>query len=300
MTYLITGASGFIGSKLVALLLSQGHSVDYLGRKRSNRLDSRAAFHCWNPGEKPPLNSVPTVDAIVHLAGEPVAQRWTGEVKKRIYDSRVNSTRKLVSAIGELQHKPAVLIAASAVGYYGDRGDEVLTEDSAPGKDFLARLCFEWEQQATRAHEFGVRVVRIRIGIVLGRDGGALKQILTPFRLGIGGRLGNGCQWMPWIHVDDLLGLFVFAAENASIHGPLNGSSPQPVTNAEFTRRLAHALHRPAILPIPKFALKLALGELADFALASSRVMPEAPIRSGFKFNYPELDAAFEALFTGN
>jgi uncharacterized protein (TIGR01777 family) len=296
VTYLITGASGFIGSKLVNTLLSQGHSVNFLGRTRSTKLDSRAAFHCWNPGEKPPLNSVPTVDAIVHLAGEPVAQRWTGKVKERIYNSRVDGTRKLVSAIGELQHKPAVLISASAVGYYGDRGDEVLTEDSTPGKDFLAQICVDWEQEAARAHEFGVRVVRIRIGIVLGRDGGALKQMLTPFRLGIGGRLGNGRQWMPWIHVDDLLGLFVFAAENASIEGPLNGSSPEPVTNAELTRRLAQALHRPAMFPVPKFALKLALGELADFVLASSRVVPEAPTRSGFKFAYPELSAAFKAL----
>jgi uncharacterized protein (TIGR01777 family) len=294
--YLITGASGFIGSKLVKTLLSQGHSVNYLGRKRSTSLDSRAAFHCWNPGEKPPLNSVPTVDAIVHLAGEPVAQRWTREVKKRIYKSRVEGTRKLVSAIGELQHKPAALIAASAVGYYGDRGDEVLTEDSAPGKDFLAQLCVDWEHEAARAHEFGLRVARIRIGIVLGRDGGALKQMLMPFRLGIGGRLGNGRQWMPWVHVDDLLRLFVFAAENASIEGPLNGSSPEPVTNAEFTRHLARALHRPAIFPVPKFALKLALGELADFALASARVVPEASTRSGFKFAYPELGAAFETL----
>jgi hypothetical protein len=242
------------------------------------------------------LNSVPSVDAIVHLAGEPVAQRWTGEVKKRIYNSRVDGTRKLVSAMGDLQNKPAVLITASAVGYYGDRGDEVLMEDSAPGKDFLAQLCVNWEEEATRALEFGVRVVRIRIGIVLGRDGGALKQMLTPFRLGIGGRLGNGCQWMPWIHVDDLLGLFVFAAENASIQGPLNGSSPEPVTNAEFTRRLAQALHRPAMLRVPKFALKLVLGEIADFALASSKVVPDAPTRSGFKFAFPELGEALKAL----
>lgn len=296
MRYLITGASGFIGSKLVGTLLSRGHSVNYLGRKRSTSLDSRAAFHCWNPGEKPPLNSVPTVDAIVHLAGEPVAQRWTREVKQRIYNSRVDATRKLVSAMGELPHKPAVLITASAVGYYGDRGDEVLTEDSAPGKDFLAQLCVDWEQEATRAQEFGVRVVRVRIGIVLGRDGGALKQMLTPFRLGIGGRLGNGRQWMPWIHVDDVLRLFVFATENSSIEGPVNGSSPEPVTNAEFTRRLAQVLHRPAIFPVPKFALKLALGELANFMLASARVLPEAPTRSGFKFVYPELGTAFERI----
>jgi uncharacterized protein len=295
VNYLITGASGFIGRKLVHILLSEGHAVDYLGRRRSASLDSRAAFHCWNPDEKPPLNSVPPVDAIVHLAGEPVAQRWTPEVKQRIYTSRVESTRKLVSAISELAYKPAALVTASAVGYYGDRGDEVLTESSAPGADFLARTCVDWEREAIRASEFGIRVVRIRIGIVLGRDGGALKQMLTPFRLGIGGRLGNGHQWMPWIHVDDLVRLFVHAATN-SIEGPLNGSSPAPVTNAEFTRHLAQALHRPAILPAPKLALKVVFGELADYLFASLKVMPEATKQSGFEFQYQELGGALKAL----
>jgi uncharacterized protein len=296
MNYLITGASGFIGRKLVHLLLSAGHSVDYLGRQRSTSLDSRTAFHCWIPGEKPPLSSVPPVDAIIHLAGEPVAQRWTPEVKQRIYTSRVEGTRRLVSAIGELRHKPAVLVTASAVGYYGDRGDEVLTESGAPSTDFLAKLCVDWEREATRARELGVRVVPIRIGIVLGRDGGALKQMMTPFRLGIGGRLGNGRQWVPWIHVDDLLRLFVFAASNSSIDGVLNGSSPEPVRNAAFTSSLADALHRPAILPVPKFVLKIAVGELADYMFASVRVMPEAAKQSGFKFDYPELYGALKAL----
>jgi uncharacterized protein len=296
MNYLITGASGFIGRKLVHILLSEGHSINYLGRRRSPSLDSRAAFHSWNPGERPPLNSVPSVDVIVHLAGEPVAQRWTPDVKQRIYTSRVEGTRHLVSAIGELRHKPAVLVSASAVGYYGDRGDEVLTETSAPGADFLAKLCVDWEREATRAREFGVRVVRIRIGIVLGRGGGALKQMMTPFRLGIGGRLGSGRQWMPWIHVDDLLRLFMFAASNSSIEGALNGSSPEPVTNAEFTRSLAHELHRPAIFPVPKFALKIALGELANYLFASLRVMPEATKQSGFEFTHPALGRALKAL----
>lgn len=278
------------------MLLSDGHSVDYLGRKRSTSLDGRAAFHCWNPGERPPLNSVPPVDAIVHLAGEPITQRWTSEVKQRIYRSRVEGTRQLVSAISELRYKPAVLVTASAVGYYGNRGDEVLTEGSAPGADFLAKLCVDWEREAIRAHEFGVRVVRIRIGIVLGREGGALKQMLLPFRLGIGGRLGSGRQWMPWIHVDDLLRLFTFTASNSPIEGPLNGSSPEPVRNAEFTRCLAHALHRPAILPLPKFALKVAVGELADFMFSSLRIMPEATKQSGFTFTYPELGEALKVL----
>lgn len=296
MRYLITGASGFVGRKLVHRLLSDGHSVDYLGRKRSATLDSRAAFHCWEPGEPPPMNSVPSVDAIVNLAGEPVAQRWTRDVKQRIYKSRVEGTRKLVSAMGELRHKPAVLVTASAVGYYGDRGDEVLTENSVPGEGFLAKVCVDWEREATRASEFGVRVVCIRIGIVLGRDGGALQQMLTPFKLGIGGRLGNGRQWMPWIHVDDLIKLFMHAAETPTIERPLNGSSPEPVTNAEFTRHVAHALHRPAIFPVPKFALKIAVGELADNLFASLRVMPEATRESGFEFTYTKLGAALQEL----
>jgi uncharacterized protein (TIGR01777 family) len=296
MNYLITGASGFIGSNLVSMLLSNGHSVDYLGRKRSTALDSRAAFHCWEPGKEPPLSSVPAVDAVVHLAGEPIAQRWTREVRQRIYDSRVDSTRKLVSAIGEWRHKAAVLITASAVGYYGDRGDEVLTEESAPGGDFLAKLCVDWEREAAAARKFSMRVVPIRFGIVLGRDGGALKQMLTPFQLGIGGRLGSGRQWMPWIHVADLLRLIVFVAGNESVNRPLNGTSPEPVTNAEFTRQLGQALHRPAIFPVPKVALKLALGEIADFMFASARVVPEATMRAGFTFGYPELGAALADL----
>ncbi|MFL6351572.1 MAG: TIGR01777 family oxidoreductase [Bryobacteraceae bacterium] len=296
MNYLITGASGFIGRKLVHMLLHDGHSVDYLGRKRNPNLDSRAAFHPWSPGERPPLSSVPPVDAIVHLAGEPVAQRWTPEVKEAIYASRVERTRKLVSAIEELRHKPAVLVTASAVGYYGDRGDEVLTETSTPGADFLAKLCVDWEHEAMRAREVGLRVACIRIGIVLGRDGGALKQIITPFRFGIGGRLGRGQQWMPWIHVDDLLRLFVFAAGNSCIDGPLNGSGPVPVTNAEFTRTLAKALNRPAILPVPKFALKIALGDFARYMFASLRVIPEVTSQTGFVFTYPELRGALGNL----
>jgi len=295
MDYLITGATGFIGKKLIQQLLSGGNEVNYLGRQRSNILDTRAAFYCWNPGEPTPLGSVPTMDAIIHLAGEPIAQRWNDAAKRRIYASRVEATRKLVTAIGELKHKPSVLVSASAVGYYGDRGDEVLTESSASGNGFLAELCIQWEREALRAREFGVRVVPIRIATVLGREGGALKKMLTPFRLGIGGPFGSGKQWMPWIHIDDLARLFIFAAGTDSVSGPLNGGSPQPVTNAQFTRALAQALHRPAVLPVPKFALKLALGEMVEFLFSSARVIPEATLQSGFEFTYPQLDAALRA-----
>ncbi len=296
MNYLITGATGFIGQRLVAHLLASGNEVNYLGPTRSNTLDSRAAFHCWNRGEAPPLNSVPTFDVLVNLAGEPIAQRWTDDIKRRIYSSRVEGTRKLVTAIGDLKHKPSVLISASAVGYYGDRGDEILKESSAPGDDFLAKVCIDWEREALRGREFGLRVAPVRIAAVLGREGGALKQMLTPFRLGMGGRFGSGRQWMSWIHVDDLARLFVFAAENSGAAGPLNGSSPEPVRNGDFVRALGRALHRPAVLPLPKFALKLALGEVADFLVGSVRVIPEATERAGFQFKFPQLGGALEAL----
>ncbi len=296
MDYLITGASGFIGQMLVNRLLASQNEVNYLGRRRSNRLDSRAAFHRWDAGQAPPLDSVPTFEAIIHLAGEPIAQRWNSDVRRRIRESRVEGTRQLVTAISKLRYKPSVLVSASAVGYYGDRGDEILTESSGPGSDFLAQLCVDWEREALHAREVGLRVVLIRIATVLGREGGALKQMLTPFRLGIGGKFGNGRQWVTWIHVDDLIQLLIFSAENSSVEGPLNGSAPRPVSNAEFTRVLAAAVHRPAVFRIPKFALKLALGDVAEFVFKSERVIPEATERAGFGFQYPEIEAALRAL----
>jgi uncharacterized protein (TIGR01777 family) len=293
MNYLLTGATGFIGSKIVDLLLSQGHSVNYLGRKRSQHLDSRAAFHHWNTTEIPPLDSVPRLDAIVHLAGEPVAQHWTPEVKRRIYNSRIIGTRNLALAIGQLDYKPSVLVSASATGYYGSRGDELLTEQSSPGSDFLAEACRDWEREASRAREFNVRVVPIRIGIVLGRNGGALKHMAPIFRLGFGGKLGSGKQWMPWIHLYDLARLFVFAAEHAEVESPLNGVR-QPVTNAMFTRELGRALNRPTLFTVPPFALKAAFGEMAETILSSARVLPEATAKAGFEFHFQELGLALK------
>jgi uncharacterized protein (TIGR01777 family) len=234
MDFLITGATGFIGQKLVGALLERGDSVNYLARERSDKISSRAAFHPWDANTPPPLNSVPRLDAVIHLMGEPIAQRWTKQVKDRIRRSRIDATRQLVSGIGGLRYKPSILVSASAVGLYGDRGDEILTEASEAGSGFLADVCVEWEREAARAAEFGLRVVSVRIATVLGRDGGALPQMLTPFRLGLGGRFGSGKQWMPWIHVNDLVRLFLFAADS-QVSGPLNGCSPQPVTNAEFT-----------------------------------------------------------------
>jgi uncharacterized protein (TIGR01777 family) len=296
MNYLITGATGFIGKRLVDHLLHSGHEVNYLGRQRSTTLDGRAAFHLWKRDEEPSLNSVPRLDAVVHLAGEPVAQRWNEKVKQAIYSSRVDGTRKLVTAIGKLKYKPSVLVSASAVGIYGDRGDEVLTERSAPGKDFLAEVCVAWEREALRAGEFGLRVITVRIAIVLGSQGGALKQMLAPFRLGAGGPLGSGKQWMPWITLQDLVRLFVFAVENGSVQGAVNGAAPEPVTNAVFTKALSRAVGRPAIIPVPKFALRLALGPVADYMLASQRVTPEAAQQAGFRFEHSQIEEALRAV----
>lgn len=298
MTYLLTGATGFIGQFLVRKLLASGHNVCYLGRRRSRTLDTRAAFFQWTDIERTPapLEVVPRIDAIVHLAGEPIAQRWTPEIKQRIRSSRVEGTRNLVNAIGELKHKPPLLVSASATGYYGSRGDEVLTETSAPGTGFLADVCVEWEREADRAREFGLRVAHIRIGVVLGQEGGALAQMLPPFRMGVGGRIGDGRQWMSWIHRDDLVRLFEFALTNEAAPAVLNGTAPEPVTNAVFTAALARVVHRPAIFPIPKFGLRLAFGEMSEFLFDSLRVLPAAAQTAGFSFEYNRLDAALESL----
>jgi uncharacterized protein len=291
MTYLVTGATGFIGKALVETLLAAGHSVHYLGRRRSAAMDLRAAFHPWPEPERTlaPLDSVPRCEAVVNLAGEPIAQRWTADVRKKIKESRILVTRNLVEALSRLPHKPGVLVSASAVGYYGDRGDEVLTEESQPGRGFLAAVCTEWEREAERAGEVGLRVVRVRTGVVVSAEGGALHKMLPPFRLGVGGRLGDGRQWMSWIHRDDLISMMRWAAENEAVRGPLNGTAPEPVTNQQFTRVLAQALRRPAMLPAPRFALKFVLGEMSEFLFESTRVIPAVAQSHGFPFTYDRL-----------
>ena len=299
MNIAVTGATGFIGARLVQNLLQSGHSVHALGRKRSRTLPAAVRFSPWNSAEnEPPPESLATADAIVHLAGEPVAQRWTPEVKKRIRSSRVDGTRNLVNALAKHSRRPQVLVCASAIGYYGSRGDEVLMETSSPGRDFLAQVVVDWEQAAQKAEALGIRVAPLRFGVVLGKDGGALAKMLPPFRLGLGGRLASGQQWMSWIHVDDVRGLIRFALENSIIRGPMNATAPQPTTNVEFTKELATALHRPAIFPVPPFALKLLFGELAEVVLGSQRVIPQAAQSAGFRFEYPELRPALVRLLS--
>jgi uncharacterized protein len=271
----ITGANGFLGRHVSARL--REHTIRAVSTRNGVRAQDFAGC-----------------DAVIHLAGEPVAQRWTTAARERIRSSRVEGTRDVVAALRS--NPPKVLISASAIGYYGSRGDEVLTEPSAPASDFLGQLAVEWEREARAAEQLGVRVVSPRISVVLGRDGGALQKMLTPFRLGVGGRIGSGKQWMSWIHVDDLVELIAFAIQN-DIRGPLNACSPNPVTNATFTRELARALHRPAIFPVPKIALKLVFGEMSQVIYSSQRVMPEATVRTGFEFRFPEIGAAFDDLF---
>jgi uncharacterized protein (TIGR01777 family) len=235
-------------------------------------------------------------DVVIHLSGESVAGRWTQAKKRRIRDSRVVSTCNLSQALASAEKKPAVFLCASAIGYYGNRGEEVLAEESPSGTGFLAEVSRQWEAATKPASDAGIRTVNLRIGIVLSRDGGALKQMLLPFRFGLGGRIGSGRQWWSWIHIDDLISAIWHILQTQSV-GPVNMTAPNPTTNAGFTRTLAATLHRPAMLPIPAFAARLAFGELADEGLlASARVEPKKLLASGFEFQFPELGAALSDL----
>ncbi|MGA3020284.1 MAG: TIGR01777 family oxidoreductase [Bryobacteraceae bacterium] len=292
MRIAITGASGLIGRRLLKTLAAAGHSLHVLSRHAGTNLPPGVRLSVWDSTRgEPPAESLQDVDAVVHLAGEPVAQRWTADARQAIRESRVTGTRNLVQALAKLPRKPQVLVCASAVGYYGDRGDEILTESSSPGADTLAQLCIDWEKEAQAAEASGIRVVHVRTGLVLDARGGALPRMLPPFRMGVGGKLGSGRHWMSWIHLDDLAALFQFALANP-VSGPLNGVAPNPVINAGFTRALAAAVHRPAIFPVPAFALRLLFGEMSEILLASQRALPQAAERAGFRFRYPELAPA--------
>jgi uncharacterized protein (TIGR01777 family) len=234
--------------------------------------------------------------AVIHLAGEPVAQRWNAEIKRRILSSRVQGTHSLVHALGAMPVRPGVLVCASAIGYYGSRGDEILPESAAPGGDFLSEVCSAWERAAQAAAELGLRVVSPRIGVVLDPAGGALAQMLPLFRVGLGGPIAGGQAWTSWIHLNDLVRLIAWAVEHPAVCGPVNAVTPNPVRNEAFTRALGAALHRPAFFPVPALALKLLYGEMAGVVLASQRVAPQRAVQSGFQFNWPELDAALGDL----
>ncbi len=276
MRVTITGASGLIGTKLAAALTQRGDEVTKISLRKG----------------APDPADLAGRDAIVHLAGEPVAQRWNDATRKAILDSREQGTRQLVQAITQADPKPKALISSSAVGYYGPHGDERLDEDTPPGDDFLARVCVAWEREANQAE--GLRVVTVRTGVVLDKQGGALSKMLTPFKLGGGGPVAGGEQYMPWIHADDVVGIYLAAIDN-DWSGPVNASAPEPVTNKAFSKALGKALHRPAIAPIPGAAIRLLYGDMAEIVTKGQRVIPRRTLELGYTFQHPDLDEALRA-----
>jgi len=297
MRALVTGATGFIGRRLVAKLDKPVVLSRDADRARA-LLGPGPEVFAWDPSAGPPApEAFRGVEAVFNLAGESVgAGRWTRRRKAAIRESRISGTRNLVAAIEGLSERPRVLVSVSAIGYYGDRGGQPLDETASPGSDFLAEVCVAWETEARRASASHLRVVTPRLGIVLGPGGGALQKMLTPFKLGVGGRLGSGEQWMSWVHVDDAVGLLLHAAKTDSLSGPVNAVAPGPVTNRDFTRALGAALGRWTIFPMPAFALRVIVGEFAKVLLSSQRVVPRAAERSAYSFTHPALDGALRAI----
>jgi uncharacterized protein (TIGR01777 family) len=279
MRITITGASGLIGSKLVAALTQRGDEVTKVSLRQGPPDPAQLAGR----------------DAVVHLAGENVAQRWTEEARTAIRDSRERGTRQLVEAIARAEPRPRALISSSAVGYYGPHGDELLDEDTAPGEDFLAEVCVVWEREAQKAEALGLRVVRVRTGVVLDADGGALSKMLLPFKLGGGGPVAGGRQYMPWIHVDDVVGIYLRAIDDPAWQGPVNATAPEPVTNRTFSKALGKALHRPAIAPIPGAAIRLLYGDMAEIVTKGQRVVPKRTLELGYTYQYSDLGEALNA-----
>src|SRR5215213_2898927 len=291
MKILVTGASGLVGTELAPLLESEGHETLRLVRNAP----ASAEEVRWNPSAGTiDAAALEGVDAAVHLAGENLAEgRWTDEKKRRIRESRVKGTRLISETLAGLARQPEVLVSASAVGFYGSRGDEVLTEQSAAGDDFLAQVCREWEEATAAAEGARIRVVHLRFGVILSGRGGALKKMLTPFRLGVGGKLGDGRQYMSWVTLDDAVGAIEHALSDKTLSGPVNVVAPRPVTNKEFTKAMGSALSRPTFFSVPAFAARLAFGEMADATLLSSqRAEPARLQESGFVFKYPEIEGA--------
>ncbi len=295
MNILVTGATGFVGAELCRTLTEQGHRVTALSRdpeRAKVTVPDLVEAHAWEPAAGPaPRNAFDGVEGVVHLLGESVVGRWTTTKKQAIRDSRVVGTRHLVDALRHVDPKPRVLVSASAIGYYGDRNDEELTESSPPGTDFLAGVSREWEAEARRAEKYDIRVARLRVGIVLARGGGALGAMLLPAQLGAGGPLGSGCQWWSWIHRDDLIGLMIRLLDTDH-QGVVNGVAPSPLRQKEFARVLGRALSRPAFMPTPALVLKIVLGGFATELLSSKRVLPAEAERLGYAFQYPELESA--------
>ncbi len=294
MKVLITGASGLIGTALQRSFREKGYEM-LLASRSEPRDDHHIQWDTEKGFSTPEL--LEGIDAVVHLAGESVSGlRWTEDKKKAIRDSRVLGTRSVVDAISRLKERPRVLVSASAVGFYGERSDEELTESSAAGDEFLSAVAKEWESEARRAEDAGIRTVLLRNGIVLSKDGGALGTMLLPFKMGVGGVVGSGKQWMSWISLDDVVAIINFAIENENLRGAVNAVSPNPVTNYEFTKALGDVLYRPTILPLPEFAVSMVFGEMGDaLLLASTKVLPKRLLDAGFEFAYPDLKLAIES-----
>jgi uncharacterized protein len=294
----VSGATGLIGQPLIAALLERGAHVTVLTRDPDGareRLGDVEAVR-WLAIEEPaPAGALEGRDAVVHLAGEPIAQRWSEETKRAIHDSRVFGTRNLLAGLRSLERPPRTLVSSSAIGYYGAHGEEPLDEDAPAGRDFLAQVCLAWEQEANRAKDLGMRVVNVRTGVVLDGDGGALAKMLPPFRLGIGGPVAGGRQYVSWIHREDLVGLMRTALEREDWSGPFNATAPNPVTNAQLSRTLGRVLHRPALLPVPGLALRALYGEMAEVVTKGARVVPAKALVLGYEFRHPQLEDALRA-----
>jgi uncharacterized protein len=291
---LVTGASGFVGTALVKHLTAKGHEPLPLGRSRS-----AAKGVVWNPETGAiETDKLAGVEAVIHLAGENIASgRWTAAKKQRLTDSRLKGTQLIAETIAKMSPPPSVLVSASAVGYYGDRGSEILREESPPGRGFLADLCVRWEAATEPATKKGIRVVHPRLGIVLAPHGGVLGKMLLPFKLGVGGKVGSGNQYMSWITLDDLCSVLLHCTQATNLHGPVNAVAPDPVTNLQFTKALGNALSRPTIFPLPAFVARTALGEMADeLLLSSARVEPRKLVNSRFGFRHPELGPALKSI----
>jgi len=297
----MTGATGLIGRHIYRALRDRGDNVIVLTRnpeRANNRFPDAHRVLLWAPGVAGEWSSaIDEADCVIHLAGEPIAEeRWTDDYKRRIHDSRILGTRDIVSGIVAAQRKPRVLLSVSAVGYYGNTGDLEIDETSDAGNDFLATVCRDWEAEALHAAEHGVRVVTPRLGVVLAQDGGALEKLLTPFKMFAGGPVGNGDQWFPWVHIDDVAGMFLFAIENENVSGALNVVSPEVLRNRDFAVALGETLNRPARFSVPAFVVKLALGEFGETLLGGQRVHPQRVLEHGYTFRYADIHDALRSL----
>lgn len=298
MKIAITGATGLIGTRLVEALKARGEEVTVLSRSPQRAAAALGVEAVgWDALNEPaPSEALQGRDAVIHLAGEPVAQRWSAAAKKAIRESREIGTRNLVAGIAASEPRPGVLISSSAVGYYGKHGDQLIDEQCAPGSDFLAKVCVAWEREAVAAEQLGLRVVVIRTGIVLDANGGALKTMLPPFKAGLGGPVAGGKQYMPWIHADDIVGLYLAALDSPSWSGPVNGAAPNPATNAAFSKALGKALQRPSLFPVPGFVIRARFGEMAELVTEGQRAIPAAASANGYQFIEPELGPALASV----